>query len=166
MRVQSIGLGLFIALLSASSLLAAEEEPLRKVDLMRIVGRPVLDAESTPEGLYVYLHQGRVHIGAKARQEDLARGKKSSYQLRITTEKPPIGLDLGTFTRQRLKGGKDTSLFVVHVGKRPQRMSFKFEGELVVSDARVGAGGRTTAAPILLGPLGRRGASAVTLGRY
>jgi hypothetical protein len=156
---------LFLALASSAAP-AADEGPLRKVDLMRVVGRPVLEADTTAEGLYVYLHQGRLHIAAKARKEDLARGKKSSYQLRLTADSPPTAVELGAFQRQKQRVGKESWLLVIHVGKSAQKMSFKVDGEFVVSDARVGTGGRTNAAPILLGPLGRRGASSVTFGRY
>lgn len=155
-----------VSLALAGSAWAADEAPIKKLDLMRIVGRPVLDAEGTPEGLFVFLHQGRLHLAAVPRKEDLARGKKSTYQVRVSMDKAPSSVELGGFSRQRQKGAKETWLLTVHVGKRAQKMSFKPEGEVVVSEARVGAGGRAGVAPILLGPLGRRGASAVSLGRY
>lgn len=154
------------AVLPATLGLAADEGPVRKIDVMRIVGRPVLDAESAPEGLYLYLHQGKLHLAAVARKEDLSRGKKSTYQLRLNMDKAPASVQLGAYQRQKQKGSKESWLLTVHVGKRPQTMSFAFDGEVEVSDARVGTGGRTAAAPILLGPLGRRAASSVSLGRY
>ncbi len=153
-------------MLASGSLIAADDAPLRKVDLMRIVGRPVLDADTTAEGLFVYLHQGRLFIAATARKDDIARGKKSTYQLRLTTEKTPTQVELGAFSRQKARGSKETWLLSIHVGKRAQKMSLKVDAEVVISDVRVGAGGRTSAAPILLGPLGRRGATSVSLGRY
>lgn len=159
-------LSLAMSMSLAASAFAADEPPIKRQDVMRIVGRPVLDAETTPEGVFAYLHQGKLHLAAVARREDLARGKKSVYQLRVSLDKAPSAVELGGFSRQKQKGAKETWLLTVHVGKRAQKMSFKVDGEVILSEARVGTGGRSAPAPLLLGPLGRRAAGTVSLGRY
>jgi hypothetical protein len=151
---------LFAGLIFSRATYAADDEPIKKIDRMRIVGDPVLD-QTAAEGLHVWLQDGWYHIAAVT---ELPFGTKKkvakTFSVRIASSEP-ITTDLGAF--KKVRGGDQQVELKVTVGPRPEQTRFKTDGEVTISGA-VDARGK--AVPIMVGPAARRAASTVRIGKY
>ena len=151
---------LFTGLISAVAHAADADEPIKKIDRMRIVGDPVLD-QTTAEGLHVWLQDGWYHIAAVTELPFGTKKKISkTFTVRIASSEP-ITTDLGAF--KKVRGGDQQVELRVTVGPRPEQTRFKTDGEVTISGA-VDARGK--AVPIMIGPAARRAASSVRIGKY
>ena len=138
-------------LIAALLLLAAptkepKDAPLKKVDRTMAVGAPVLD-EKTQEGIYVWLEDGWFNVAAVSR----ARSKRSMSVAFRATKK--IEKTEGDFTKRDQSGGINLS---ASVGEVAVKGRFKTEGEVTVK----------TTHPLYIGPLSKKAASTVSIGRY
>jgi hypothetical protein len=136
---------LFVALL----LLAApqpKEPPLKKVDRTKAVGAPVLD-EKAPEGIHVWLEDGWFHVAAVSRAK-----RKRTMTVSVRSSKK-IDKTEGDFSARAQSRGVN---FSASVGEVPVKSRFKTEGEITVS----------TNHPLFVGPLSKRAASSLSIGRY
>ena len=128
--------------------------PIRKVDRMRVVGGPVFELDARP-GIYVWVENGFFQVAAVG-------GARSRRTLRVKLETSAAitSSELGDF--RAMSVGRQRLVLEARVEKVPARARFKTQGELVVSDARMGP--RTVS--IYVGPLGERAAARVRIGRY
>jgi hypothetical protein len=146
-----------IAVYSAG--LARADEPLKKIDRAKVVGPPVLDA-SAEAGVYVWLEEGWYQIAAVTNLPfGTQKRMTKTYKVAISSTKE-ITDKLGSFKKER-GGSKDMKLSVT-VGATAERAQFKTEGDVTVSGA---VEGKHTI-PIFVGPLSKRGAAAVRIGRF
>lgn len=150
----------FVLLLLLPLSALAAEEPLKKIDRMKLVGPPVLD-DTTAPGLYLWIEDGWFQLAAVT---DLPFGTKKrrlkTYAITVSSTKP-ITEKLGGFKRA---GGSETG-FTAHVavGAHPERGRFKTEGEVVISNVETEQG---HSVPIFVGPLAKRAATSVRIGRF
>ena len=133
---------------------ASPTAPIRKVDRMRVVGGPVLDAETRP-GVYVWVEDGFFRVAVVGRRE-----RRSTLRVRLETTAAFGAADLGDFRATTV--GARRIVLEARVQRVPAQARFKTDGELVVSEARIN---RRTA-PIFVGPLSARAAARVRIGRY
>lgn len=146
-------------LFSAGFARAADDEPLKKIDRARVVGPPVLDA-SAAAGIYVWLEEGWYQIAAVT---NLPYGTQKrmtkTYKVAISSTKE-ISDKLGSFKKER--GGQKDMKLSVTVGATAERAQFKTDGDITVSGALEGK----RAIPIFVGPLSKRAAATVHIGRF
>lgn len=144
-----------VALFAGLLLGAGSKRPIQKIDRMWLVGHPALDLES-PEGIYAYVYDGKIAFDIVPKGD----GRVRIYQWTLRADAP---LDLAEGGDCKLAVKKRTALVLV---ARPveaiARCAVLTEGELTVEKAKVG---RRRAA-VYLGPLARRAAARVRIGRY
>jgi hypothetical protein len=139
-----------VALFCALLTLAApqkSEPPLKRVDRTKAVGAPVLD-EKTKEGVYVWLEDGWFNVAVVAHPK---KGKRSMTVTVRSTKK--IQNTEGDFRADVRSNGVT---FRAAVGQLPVKGRFKTEGEITVSASHA----------LFVGPLSKRAASTMTIGRY
>jgi hypothetical protein len=125
----------------------SKEAPVRKLDRTKAVGAPVLD-EKAAEGIYVWLEDGWFNVAA------VAHPKKRKKQMSVTVRaSKSIDKAEGDFARRAQGGG---IAFRAPVGALPVKGRFKTDGEITVS----------TAHALFVGPLSRKAASPLSIGRY
>lgn len=134
-----------------------KERPIERLDRTRAVGAPVLDDE-TKAGIYVWLEDGEYRIAAVP--HDKKRPKNETIVVKLASTKDVTTKDLGDFTK--VGAGRAFSL-KVRVKQEVARGALVTEGDLTVSGAKLGNG---KALPIFVGPLAKRAASTVIIGRF
>jgi hypothetical protein len=138
---------------------AAEDEPVKKIDRAKVVGPPVLDG-SGPAGFYIWLEDGWYQLAAVT---NLPFGTKKrmtrTYHVAIASTKD-LTEKLGAFKKE--SGAQREIKLTVVVGATVERARFKTDGDVTISAAADG----NRALPIYVGPLSKRGAATVRIGRF
>lgn len=127
---------------------AKRSKPLQQLDRTKAVGAPVLD-EKTKEGVYVWLEDGWFNVAAVARSKK--RKKQMSVSVRSTKKIAKTEGDFGA----RAQSNTTLSLSA-RVGEVPVKGRFKTEGDVTVSSSHA----------LFVGPLSKRAAATVSIGRY
>jgi hypothetical protein len=152
-RVKALAALLVGLALASAPARAAEPEPVARVDRMRVVGAPPLDARS-PEGLYVWVEDRAIQFAAVGRAD-----APRTFSVRVDA---PEGLAtelLGDFTVSSRSGAG--LVMVARVEGVPARGALRTRGELAVSAAAAGG----APVPLFVGPLALRAAPTLRLVR-
>jgi hypothetical protein len=132
---------------------AEERAPVERIDRMRVVGAPPLDARS-PEGVYVWLEDRAFQLAAVA-----APGATRSFTVRVDASDGLATELLGDFSVTARSGAG--LVLRARVEGSPARGAVRTRGAVAVSAAS--AGGEPV--PIFVGPLAVRGAPSVRIVR-
>lgn len=167
LTVLSLGLS-FLFAVSARPGFSADpgaDEPIKQIDRKKVVGPPVLD-ERASEGIYVWLEDGCFQLAAVT---DLPFGSRKRRTKTFTihvSSTMPITEDAGAFKKTGGKTGAGGNTWIAEVvaGPEPERRQFKTEGEITILE--VHAEGKKGPLPIYVGPLAKRAAAGVKIGRY
>lgn len=139
----------------------AEPAPLKKVDRMRVVGPPVLDATAA-EGVYFWLEDGWYYLGATTTLPfGVKKAPHKTMRVHLAFAEDVTAEELGPFKKD--DGGERFLELEVVVGAHPERGRFKTEGTVTIQEAKLEGGG---AVPIFVGPLAKRAAAGVRIGRF
>lgn len=138
---------------------ARGEDKLSKIDRSRVIGTPVL--ESAPRGIHVWLEDGWYRVAAvSALPVGSQKKMRRSFGVTVRSTKVIKAIELDEWKRS---GGTEQILVLrVSAGPEPEIMRFKTDGDLMISAATMEEAG----VAIFLGPLSKRAASTVTVGRY
>lgn len=136
--------------------------PIKKIDRKKVVGGPVLDI-SAKEGIYIWLEDGAYHVAAVTNLPLGTKKKRTrTFSFKLSSAESVTVESLGAFTKTET--GKNGFLFRVVVGSEPERLEFKTEGEITISDVSV-AGARSRP-DLFAGPLAMRVGNSLLIGRY
>jgi hypothetical protein len=138
---------------------AGADNRIHKIDRTKVVGPPVLD-DTAAEGVYIWLEDGWFQLAAVTNLPFGTKKKRTkTYTLSVASTQP-IQEKLGRFKKT---GGREKAISLrVVVGPRAERGMFKTEGDITVSVVEVA--GRPAA--LYVGPLSKRAASTVKIGRF
>ncbi len=148
------GMAVTLALLFAT-VAVAKAPPVRKMDRMWAVGAPVLE-EGADRGVYVWVEDGALQLAAWPG----TKNKKSTFRLRIEGTRALSLSGLGDFkVVSKLPNG-----VIVEVTRRSRMARGKVvcKGDLTISEVTRGARRET----LFVGPLAKRAAKLVTIGRF
>lgn len=162
---RSLTLVLALALVAPTAAFATKPKkskkvrPIAKIDRTRVVGAPVLTEESTP-GIYVWLEDGELRFAAVPRPPDKKnRPRVDRYAVKVISTKP-VKRKSGDF---RVAGGGAQKMRLEAVVKQQvARGAVKTKGDVKITDAS--RGGKRV--PIFVGPLAKRAAPTVEIGRF
>lgn len=140
---------LLLALLLAPVAARAKtkEAPVRRLDRTKVVGAPVLDEKARP-GVYLWVEDGWFQVAAVAKKGR----RKARVKVRVDATKK-IRKVRGDFSVRRARSGL---VLTAAVGSVPVKGKFKTGGNVTISADEA----------IFVGPLARRAARSVTIGRY
>jgi hypothetical protein len=139
-------------------LLAAKPVPAQaQFDRSRIIGGPTFDAPR-PEGLYVWLEDGALHLVFQA----LPGKKDRTYKVQLDPKGPITREKQAHFSFQPGGSGALYVTATLPKGSTKVEGTIKTQADLVVTDVE-GPQGRI---PVFLGPLAEPGAPTLTIGTF
>lgn len=144
-----LGRFLLVALffISPAAWAKGKEAPVRRLDRTKVVGAPVLDEKAKP-GVYVWVEDGWFQVAAVPKKG----ARKTRVKVRVDATSK-IAKVRGDFSVRRARSGL---LMTAAVGSVPVKGRFETSGDVTISaDER-----------IFVGPLAKRAAKSVTIGRY
>jgi hypothetical protein len=159
--MSSARIGPRLAALAAAAVLLfvsvafAKGPSVRKMDRMWAVGAPVLEA-SAMRGVYAWVEDGALQLAAWPG----TKNKKSTFRLRIEGTRALSLSGLGDFkVVSKLPTG-----VILQVTRRTRMARGKIgcKGDLTISEVTRGARRES----LFVGPLSKRGAKSVTIGRF
>lgn len=133
----------------------ADDEPLRRVDRMWLVGAPVLEADPA-RGLYVWIEDGAVQLAAWPKNS-----KQRTFRVRAQCTRAMTLTGLGDF-KVVSKSSDSNVLLQVSVRAVPARGNFSCDGDVTISDATRGA----RASKVFVGPAAKKASNSVVIGRF
>lgn len=129
--------------------------PVQRLDRTRAVGAPVLDEKAKP-GIYVWLEDGAFRVAAVP----FEKKRRDNYVVKLRGSKKLKVVPRGDFAARG--GGKSVTLRV-RAKEEVAKSAVETEGDLEIYGARSGSGKRLA---IFVGPLAKRAASSVRIGRF
>ncbi len=168
--IRSASMSRFILLIAAGILASAglsgpahakkapkKARPIERLDRTRAVGAPVLD-DAAKAGVYVWIEDGEYRFAAVP--HDKKRPRNETYVVKVSASKDVKTKALGDFA----KAGAGRSFALrARVKNEVARGAIETDGNVTVSGAHVASGKRL---PIFVGPLAKRAAATVTIGRF
>lgn len=142
-------------LVAGVSTAVAADRPVRRMDRMWAVGAPVID-DRAQAGVYVWLEERALQLAAFP-----GLGGRGVFRVRVTGTRPLVLDGLGDFKVVGRRGDRDVVLQARTKG-RAARGKVSCDGDVSFTDVTRGRNSTS----LWVGPLAKRGAKRVVIGRF